>query len=651
MKKITQRLNFRPALFAAMGVIMGVVIYFHCRFRAFVVTDVLFLLVFLPLFYRRPIAFWRVVAALFLFVCSCGLGALSAHVKTQSYLNRAEEGSYTVVGTVVSAAYGVYTSEFTFSSLTFDGKEVKGKLSADLWSDQIRVGDILELRGEVSLPHLPASTKTDGSYEFVNDVRYLLSAEEYAIVGKSSNPFYLLNAKLFSLLHDGMEVDEANVAYALLTGNGRNMDAGLSDATRRGGIAHIFAVSGLHIGILFSAVYALAGKLKKFRLIPALLLATGYCALCSFTVSSVRALIMCAVGGGIRTFGMKYDFPEGIGLAAFSVLLFFPAEWLSVGFRLSFGAVAGLALFSGSIQRALKKLPSFLAAYLAASVSVQLFTFPTLIESFSYWSVWGMLLNFFLIPILPVLFLGLFLCVVLALILPFTATFVLSMASGMFSALILLFGAADFSLVLTGFSLGAGAIAWYVACLFLSERVRMAPVARAIVAGISVIIVSACIVLRNAVFVGCKIIGTENAVFVQTNESRVLIIDEDLSLYGCEKFLSHTYGGRLDAVVVLSDTLMPNVNTAAFLDTDLIYVFALQEETGLRKTPVFPAVAFDVGEVHCRFTGSSSLSVSTEDGTFFIDFEESTRFEGELLFGNDCDGLIFYLRHGIIKQI
>ena len=61
---------------------------------------------------------------------------------------------------------------------------------------------------------------------------------------------------------------------------------------------------------------------------------------------------------------------------------------------------------------------------------------------FGYFSVWGTLLNFVLIPLLPVLFLGVLSCGLLALIVSPAAAFLLSFPGGMLSRFVLGFLAA-----------------------------------------------------------------------------------------------------------------------------------------------------------------------------------------------------------------
>lgn len=647
------RINFRPFLFCALGLASGIFLYSKIRFGGFKPSDVLFLLLFC-LFSLRPASVKR-VAAVFLCVILCaGAGAVSVHLYTQAYLSAESREGCTLSGTAVSVTAERGYTVVLLSDIALNGEQVGGKCRVTL-GEEVRTGDVIVAKANVKAVPLDDFRQSSYTqYLFSGNVRYTASASSYEKTGRSKNVFLKLNAAIFRTAYAHMGREEAGIAYALLTGNSGGMDDGLSDSVQKSGIAHIFAVSGLHIGILFSFIYFCCRPLGKYRFLPALLLALGYSALCAFTVSSVRAVIMCGVFGSYRAFGRKYDFLQSVSLAAALVLLFAPSQWFSAGFRLSFGACLGLALFSAPLSRAFARMriPRFLGGYLSANLSVQLFTFPVLLQSFGYFSVWGVLLNLVVVPFVPVLFLGLAFCTALALIVAPAAAFFLAAPSGLISLLLFLYSVADFSLVLCGFSLGAGATVWLIGCAALSPRVRFSGLARAVAAvGLSVLF-CACVVLQNVVFFGCRIAvyGLNGyAALVQTKRSSVLVIDGDVSLASCERFLMQTYGGTLDAVIVLSEDEVAAINVAAFLNTNA--VFARNEtETGLRDTTVCFGETVECGDLVFRYEGATKLVLTAENTVVEFDFAQNAALSADLFIGVGSGGLNFYLKDGIIGE-
>ncbi len=650
-----KRVNFRPILFAAMGVVFGIFLYFTCQFESLRAYDFVFCALFCYFFIFRPFVWRRVLLLFLVFVFFCGAGALSAHLFTQNYFTGLESGEYTVEGTAVSVVNKRGYANVVLEGVELDGIPVSGKLCVKISAEWARVGDVLSFREEVTrYTREEVFRDEDKLYYFIEDIRYGATVDEAERAGESGNPFLQLNGALYDALHANMPKDDADVSYALLTGSGGSMDETLADAVQKGGIAHIFAVSGLHIGILFTAVYLISFPLKRWRFIPPFLVAMCYCALCSFTVSSIRAVIMCTVGGVLLSLGKKKDFIEGIALASLVVLLLFPAEWLSAGFRLSFGACVGLALFSGGFARALQRLrlPKFLSAYLASSLAVQIFTFPVLIECFGYFSLWGTLLNFFVIPALPALFLGLILTALGGLLFPAAAGTLLSLPSGLIGVMNYAFSAANLTAVLTGFSMGASGVVWLTACVGLSERVYFKPKIRALLAGGFALLFILCLLFENLVFFGCKIICYQargcSYALVRTPTEAVLVLGEDATLSDCQEFLSKQYAGELTAIVLLGEGT-PAFNVAAFLPSESIYAMR-EQETGLRETTVLFQEEISLGSLFFRYYSPERALLYAEDSVVELCFSREGAFSADLFVGEGCGDLIFYLAGDIIIE-
>lgn len=648
------RINFRPLVFCALGLVFGVFLYGKIAFGGLMPSDFLFIAVLLCLS-LLPFSWRRLVAVLLTVCVFAGIGALALHLKASAYERTADAGSYEVVGTVVSVSDRNGYIVVDLKDLTFDGESVGGLCRVYLPKAELYPADRIGFSGKVSPVGTLSEEFTRSGY-FPKDIRYTANAESYEPRGYSKNIFLQLNASLLEVLRENLGREEAGVAYALLTGNSGEMDSGFLTLARQGGIAHIFAVSGLHIGILFGAVWFVCRPLGKYRLAPALIAAVCYSALCNFTISSVRAVIMCGVLGVMNTFGKKYDFLDSISVAAVCILLLFPAEWFSAGFRLSFGACLGLALFSGSLSRLFAKcrLPKLLGSYFSATLSIQIFLLPVQLECFGYVSVWGTLLNFYVIPVLPALFLGLLITAVLSLMIPPAAGFFLALPGGLLSVFGLLFAVVDPSFVLKGISLGAGAVVYLIGCLLISERVRLSLRARAGISAGLACLFTVLVVAENVVFVGCKIeVRSQEGktlALISTRTERVLLLDGDVSLSDCEDFLRGTYGGTLDAVVVLSEDEADAINTAAFLPARRIYACD-EVETGLRETELVFQKSFTCGELTFLYDGRSKLILFAEELAVEFDFGEHVSIGGDLFVSEAGGSLKYFLKDATIREL
>lgn len=652
------RINFRPLLFCALGFALGIFLYAKIRFGGLVPSDFLLLALFLP-FALVPFNKTRILSVALSLLLFAGAGALAIHLYSARFFSAAEEEGR-LTGTVTSVSVRQGYSLLTLDDLSLNGEARGGKCRVFYGGEDLRPGDILLC--DASLTPVRMEDFRDDPYvrnDFSKDVRYTVSVSSIEKTAESGNLFLRMNAALYDSLHAHMSRDRADLGFALLTGNSGGLDGDISEAVRRGGVAHIFAVSGLHIGILYAAVYACFPFLKKSRFVPPLLVAFCYCGLCNFTVSSVRALIMCGTMGVMRAFGRKYDFLGSVSLAALFTMIFWPQQWFAVGFRLTYCAVLGLALLAPPLRRGLLriKFPRFLAEYCSGALGVHLFALPVLIESFGYVPVFSLLLNFFLIPVLPVLFLGTLLCALFALVIPPAAPFFLLFPEGMFSAFLYVFSVTDVSFVLAGFALGAGSAVLLAACVTLSGRVRLTVRWKVLAAAAFTVLFVAAVVLQNAVVSGCRLEvysrSGDTVALVRTPHESVLVIDGEISVAGCEDFLNRTYGGFLTAVIVLAEDEVAGVNTAAFLPAGEVRLCD-HCETGLQHVPLAFGRDFTVGELSFRFMSRSKLAMSAEGCVVEFDFEGGEALGADLFVGEEparTKHLNYFLDHAIIKTL
>jgi len=115
------------------------------------------------------------------------------------------------------------------------------------------------------------------------------------------------------------------------------------------GTLHLFAVAGLHVGIVAALLWMLAMVARLSRkwatalIIPTLFF---YAAVTGLHVSSVRAAVMTSILLGGFFFERKAFLLNSLAAAAFFLLWWDTNELFSVGFQLSFAVVAAIVLFA-----------------------------------------------------------------------------------------------------------------------------------------------------------------------------------------------------------------------------------------------------------------------------------------------------------------
>ena len=149
----------------------------------------------------------------------------------------------------------------------------------------------------------------------------------------------------------------AAVLRALVLGDESGIDDAHRQAFTRAGVVHVLSVSGLHVGLVGLASFALVRWLlaRSERALLALdvrrtaaLASFGpvvlYGALAGFEVATLRSVIMAGLGVVAVLLGRRIDLLRMLALAAVVVALAQPGAPREIGFQLSFASVLALAL-------------------------------------------------------------------------------------------------------------------------------------------------------------------------------------------------------------------------------------------------------------------------------------------------------------------
>lgn len=512
--------NYRPIFFVALALCFGIV---FCYYHTYYDVSLRWLYALIPVtitpffFCRNKIALLKTGAAmlsivLFFFV---GYGGFSRQVQNYNGTT-AYNGEYYVSGKVVDKVEYEFTTRLLLEDVYIDGKSVDCKLNAYLplsFSENVQLSDEILLYGTVS-----TDTQLFNEYGFYaeklsDDIRYEIDADTCTVTGEQFDLFLLIRSRIYTVVYSGMEKNAAATTIGILTGDTSGMDKGLLNNVRRGGIAHVFAVSGLHVGALYAFCLLLFNKtpmwrfkkITRFILLAVILFFYG--GICGYSSSVLRAIILCLVGYSATLIGTEFDFLERLGIAAIILLLLTPSSLFETGFQLSFSACLGIAFLQKrigqvcvEIGKAYRKvfprkltvsqqkmvndgdtLPptvggrvarSF-ANVLSISLAVQIATFPILLNSFGYVSGWTLLLNVLFVPMIAAAFSMLLLFVAVACLLPLSCSaFVLYVPNVLFSFVLLLFEVVDFStFAIQGMVVSASAqIAYFGGCLFLTDK-------------------------------------------------------------------------------------------------------------------------------------------------------------------------------------
>ena len=247
-------------------------------------------------------------------------------------------------------------------------------------------------------------------------------------------------------LYQALPQKEASILARMLLGEKYGLDQEVKELYQNNGIAHVLAISGLHITLLGMGLYRLLRRCGC-PIVPAAI-AGGcmillYGGMVGWGISAVRAIGMYLIRMLGEIWSRQYDMLTAMGVLAAGMVCRNPRLVYHCGFLLSFGAVAGMgwlypalqkSLSDGGLERAIRlrraegsrdsyalkslTLLQGLIKSLLASLCITLATLPVQLYFFYQIPVYGTLLNLLVLPLMGILVAGGLALMVLPAILP-----------------------------------------------------------------------------------------------------------------------------------------------------------------------------------------------------------------------------------------
>lgn len=230
-----------------------------------------------------------------------------------------------------------------------------------------------------------------------------------------------LHRQISKLLDQAFPSDTRSFVRALFLGDTFEIPFETEWSLKNSGIYHIFAVSGMHVSILFALIFLLCGKKRLLMLLlgtPTLIL---FASIAGFSPSIVRACIMQILMMIALAADVEFDPPTALAAAVLALLVCNPLCITSVGFQLTVGCMMGIFFFAGRIHSFLlaetrlgpakgKSLKARLTRWFVSSVSMTLgavsLTTPIVAVYFGNISIAGVITNLLVIWLVPFIFYG-----------------------------------------------------------------------------------------------------------------------------------------------------------------------------------------------------------------------------------------------------
>lgn len=206
------------------------------------------------------------------------------------------------------------------------------------------------------------------------------------------------NKGIFSIINN-----KNGIIGAIILGDKTDLDSDIKELYSVSGIAHILAISGLHISFIGMAIYRLLRR--RFRLlfsaavsIPVVL---SFGIMSGFGISTIRAIIMFILKIIGEVLGRKYDAITAISLAGLVLLVQNPFVVCNSGFQMSFGAIIAIVLILPIVEEILNT-DNKIIKVLSANFTISLVMNPILAWNYYELPTFSFLLNIVVVPLMSV---------------------------------------------------------------------------------------------------------------------------------------------------------------------------------------------------------------------------------------------------------
>jgi len=353
----------------------------------------------------------------------CGVWRMSVEMLPEPELIRtaAESGQSVQVRGRVRDIGKKEKTDGTMYTLTLDDSRMNGTVKAgrvlvyiregdfgEVIPDELNPGQVVCVEGRISKEEGPRNPgEFDyGMYYRSLGIRARVFGEGIGLLDRRESPcltwLYRLRLHAGRILDLTAEPEDAGVYKAAVLGEKGDLDAELRDLYRKNGIAHLLAISGLHVAVIGAGIY---GLLRRLGLgfgpagAAAGVILTGYGILTGSPASVVRAVIMLLCVFLAAYIGRSYDLVSAACLACMVLLAKSPYLVTQGGFQLSFGAVFSIGVLSEALISAMKPEHGWQRTVIT-SLSIQLGTYPIILHHFYQYPAFGIFLNFLVIPLM-----------------------------------------------------------------------------------------------------------------------------------------------------------------------------------------------------------------------------------------------------------
>ncbi len=301
--------------------------------------------------------------------------------------------------------------------------ESRETVICNMTSNQIspEIGSVVKVKGNIKCFTRASNPGQFDAQSYYRILKISFQLNQTEIQQKSTTydqvaeGLYRFRKKCAGRLDAALPPKEASLMKTMLLGEKRAVDEGIKELYQQNGIAHILAISGLHISLLGMSLYKLLKRIGVpigIRVMVPMVLIVLYVFMTGFSVSAIRAMVMFLLQMTAQLLKRTYDLLTSAFLAAVLIVAEQPLYLYYSGFLFSFGCIYAIGLVVPAMTTAGKKpmkndrkerQPEGMVLRFLSGLSLTLACLPLQLCFFYQIPLYATLLNLLVIPLMSFL--------------------------------------------------------------------------------------------------------------------------------------------------------------------------------------------------------------------------------------------------------
>lgn len=278
----------------------------------------------------------------------------------------------------------------------------------------IELGDKITLNGIIKVPNRNSNPKLFNYRLYLKTEKIFtnITINDYGVtyIDKHDKEFkYKIKDRFISdvqnLYTSTLNPINSSLMTSIVLGDSSYLDEDNRDKYRDMGLAHILAVSGLHIGLISGALiffFSRIGIKRRTNILITLSIIWIYGYFIGYPPSILRSSIMFTILFYSQLIHEPYESLNSIFLAMFILLIINPFWIFSLGFQLSFAATISIVILSKRIVYLFYPFNNKIIYSISSILAVQIGLYPIQAYYFNRINIIGIFANLLVVPLISI---------------------------------------------------------------------------------------------------------------------------------------------------------------------------------------------------------------------------------------------------------